>query len=140
MKSILDEVSQQAPALEVATKLQQNCAKYGFDWDEMTPVIGKVREEITEVEEEIFAPQQDKAKIFEEFGDLLFAIVNLARHLDINPEEALRYANAKFTRRFQGVEQLASATSVGAKLTDYSLEELDRFWEQVKAIEKKQSI
>lgn len=142
--SVLDSVPRSLPALSVANQLQQCCAKFGFDWDEITPVIAKVREEISEVEEEIQALKSDEAqsasnepkvdKLEEELGDLLFATVNLVRHLGKDPEVALAKANAKFSRRFRGVEALAAES--GGELADYSLEQLDGFWEAVKRSER----
>ncbi|MDW6002961.1 nucleoside triphosphate pyrophosphohydrolase [Vibrio mangrovi] len=132
--SILDGVPQSLPALSRAYKVQVKCAKHGFDWDTLEPVVEKVREELDEVIQEVRCPQPDPALIEDELGDLLFAVVNLTRHLKHHPESALTRANQKFIRRFKGVEALAAE---GEKtLDDYTLDELDHFWEQVKMREK----
>ncbi|SHF56534.1 nucleoside triphosphate pyrophosphohydrolase [Vibrio gazogenes] len=135
-QSILDGVPKSLPALSRAYKLQAKCAKHGFDWDTLTPVVEKVREELNEVIEEVRCSPQDPAAIEDELGDLLFAVVNLTRHLKHHPESALTRANQKFSRRFQGVEALAKQED--QSLDDYTLSELDRFWEQVKLQEKNQ--
>ncbi|SJN53110.1 Nucleoside triphosphate pyrophosphohydrolase [Vibrio ruber DSM 16370] len=133
-QSILDGVPKSLPALSRAYKLQAKCAKHGFDWDTLTPVVDKVREELDEVIEAVHDTPPDPAAIEDELGDLLFAVVNLTRHLEFHPESALTRANQKFARRFQGVEALANQE--GKSLDDYTLSELDRFWEQVKQREK----
>ncbi len=133
-ESILDSIPQSLPALSKANKIQKRCAKYGFDWDALGPVVDKVQEEVEEVVQEAIQVDVDEEKLEEEVGDLLFAVVNLSRHLKKDPEVALRKANNKFSRCFKGVE--ARAGEDGKSLTDFSLQELDQFWNDVKKQEK----
>ncbi|MET1281938.1 nucleoside triphosphate pyrophosphohydrolase [Vibrio navarrensis] len=133
-ESILDSIPASLPALLRATKMQKKCARYGFDWDSLDPVVDKVREEVDEVMEEALQVDVQADKVELELGDLLFATVNLARHLSVNPEVALAKANLKFARRFRAVEQRVAAC--GKTLSACSLQELDGFWDQVKAQEK----
>lgn len=133
--SILDNIPHAFPALSRAEKLQKRCAKVGFDWDSPTAVIEKVQEELQEVQIELQRSPQQSEKIEEEIGDLLFAVVNLSRHLHCSPEEALRKANHKFERRFRQVEQLL--TNQEKTLQQASLAELDLLWNEVKAQEAK---
>ncbi|MFU2090307.1 nucleoside triphosphate pyrophosphohydrolase [Avibacterium avium] len=132
-QSILDNIPHAFPALMRAEKLQKRCAKVGFDWDNVQPVIAKVQEELQEVQAELARPQQDQAKIEEEIGDLLFAVANLSHHLHCSPEETLRKANQKFERRFRQLETLAQQQ--GKSLQNSTLEELDALWDKVKSEE-----
>ena len=126
--SALDDVPAAMPALTRAIKLQAKAARVGFDWPSVRPVLDKVREEIAELEIEIV--RADRQKTHEEFGDLMFVMANLARHLDIDPEAALSAANGKFTRRFQGVETLLRACGKSPEQSD--LAEMDALWDDVK--------
>ncbi|HJF74652.1 MAG TPA: nucleoside triphosphate pyrophosphohydrolase [Gallibacterium anatis] len=134
--SILDNVPIALPSLLRAAKLQKRCAKVGFDWSELEPTIQKVEEELQEVRDEVSKQPQNPQAIEEEIGDLLFATVNVARHLKLNPEEALRKANLKFERRFRQVEQNILAS--GRQLEQVSLAEMDLIWDQVKQQEKQE--
>ncbi|AAN56439.2 nucleoside triphosphate pyrophosphohydrolase [Shewanella oneidensis MR-1] len=128
--SVLDDIPRAQPALSRSIKIQQRVARVGFDWPELEPVVAKIHEEIDEVLFEVNQPMLDQAKVQAEMGDLLFAVVNLARHLTVDPEQALRQANIKFERRFKGVE--ACARQNNKALEEHSLEELDAYWDKVK--------
>lgn len=130
--SALDGVPKALPALQRAARLQSKAARVGFDWDQIDPVWEKVHEEIDELRVE--HERLDAEKREEELGDLFFALVNLARFLDIDPEQAVHAANAKFDRRFRGVETLARES--GRRLEDMDLGQMDVLWEQVKKAEK----
>ena len=130
--SVLDDVALALPALLRAEKLQKRAARVGFDWPSAEPVFDKVLEEVTELREATAAA--DPAAVAEELGDLLFACVNLGRHLGVEPEAALRAANAKFTARFQRVE--AALADSGRSAQEVGLAELDRLWEKAKQAER----
>lgn len=117
-----------------AHKIQQRCASVGFDWNSLGPVVDKVYEEIDEVMHEARQAVVDEEKLAEEVGDLLFATVNLSRHLGQKAENALQAANRKFSLRFRQVEQIVIAS--GKTVEQATLEEIDAAWEQVKRQEK----
>ncbi len=125
-ESALDGIPQSLPALQRAHKLQRRAARVGFDWDEVAGARAKVDEELREVDE-----AADDARE-EEIGDLLFAVVNLARFLGVEPEGALRRANERFGRRFRWVEQAAGSPE---RLREMNLEQMDELWERAKAEE-----
>ena len=127
--SVLDGVAQALPALVRAEKLQKRAARVGFDWDDPAGVADKVREELGECEESITA-QPDPTRRVHEVGDLLFTCVNLARHLGVDAEQALRAANHRFERRFQRVEVCLRAA--GQEPAPEHREEMERLWETVK--------
>ncbi|MBL3607713.1 nucleoside triphosphate pyrophosphohydrolase [Rhodovulum sulfidophilum] len=131
-RGVLDDVALALPALTRAVKLQKRAARVGFDWPETAQVIDKIVEEAQELVEA--RETLSDAEVFEEFGDLLFVVANLARHLKIEPEEALRAANAKFTRRFNGIE--ARLAAMGKRPEDSDLAEMDALWDAVKAEEE----
>ncbi|MXS21738.1 nucleoside triphosphate pyrophosphohydrolase [Pseudomonas oryzihabitans] len=130
--SLLDDVPAALPALSRAAKLQKRAANVGFDWADATPVVAKIQEELDEVREAMANGQA--AQVAEEVGDLLFVMVNLARHLQVDAEDALRQANAKFERRFRYIEEALKAQ--GRTPQEASLEEMDAFWDAAKVGEK----
>ncbi|MBN8293198.1 nucleoside triphosphate pyrophosphohydrolase [Rhodobacter sp. NTK016B] len=125
---VLDDVPVGHAGLTRAVKLQKRAARVGFDWPEIGQVVAKIAEEAQELTE---AAPEDQ---FEEYGDLLFVMANLARHLDIDPEAALRAANDKFTRRFRSIE--AALAAQGRSPADSDLAEMDALWDAAKAEEK----
>ena len=127
--SVLDDVPMVLPSLARTEKLTKRAAKVGFDWPDIPAVMAKVTEEL----DELHAATTEKQR-HEEMGDLLFAIANLARHMHIDPEAALRDANAKFTRRFHYVEDRAKAD--GVEMADAGLERLDGYWNEIRAKDK----
>jgi MazG family protein len=130
---ILDDVPVTLPALTRAIKLQNKAAKVGFDWPSLAPVFAKLNEEIVELEDAIATTEDrpDRAAIEEEFGDLLFVVANVARHLKLDPEAALRAANDKFTRRFRYIE--AQLAKRGSSPDQSDLAEMDALWDEAKA-------
>ncbi len=136
--SRLDDVPLALPALSRAVKLQKRAAKVGFDWPSLTPVLAKAEEEIAELKTAIADRNggAGEAKyVAEEFGDLLFVMANIARHLKLDPEAALRGANDKFVRRFASIERALAKD--GRKPEDATLEEMDALWDEAKAAETK---
>jgi nucleoside triphosphate diphosphatase len=127
-KSALSGVANTLPALMFAQKLQKRAARQGFDWPNIDPVFDKVQEELQETRE-AFA-EGSAAQIEEELGDLLFAVVNLARHLNVDAETALRAGSRKFSKRYQTMERLLQEE--GKQMADCSFEEMDQCWEQAK--------
>jgi nucleoside triphosphate diphosphatase len=125
-------VAPNLPDLTRAIKLQNRAARVGFDWPSTDEVIAKIAEETRELNEA--RATLTEAEVFEEFGDLLFVMANLARHLKIDPEAALRAANAKFTRRFRGIE--AALAAIGKTPVQSDLAEMDALWNQIKLVEK----
>jgi ATP diphosphatase len=128
----LDGIPLALPALTRALKLQEKAARVGFDWGAVGPVIAKIREEIAEMEAEIAADDRDAAA--GEIGDVLFAVVNLARHLGVDPEDALRRTNHKFARRFAAIED--ALASSGRTPEQSSLDEMDALWTAAKTAER----
>lgn len=133
--SLLDDVPCVLPALSRSAKLQKRAAQVGFDWPDALPVVDKVREKLDEVLEAM--ADNDAPAIADEVGDLLFAVVNLARHLKVDPESALRAANTKFERRFRFIEQALRQTH--RPIENCTLEELDALWGEAKRQEKNAS-
>ncbi len=127
--SVLDDVAMNLPSLARAEKLTKRAAKVGFDWPDVPAVMAKVTEELDEVQ-----AATTEAERHEEMGDLLFAVANLARHYGVDPEAALRDANAKFTRRFHYVEDRARKDAV--PIAEAGLERLDGYWNEIRAADK----
>jgi tetrapyrrole methylase family protein/MazG family protein len=123
-RSTLDGVPKHLPALASAKRLQEKASRVGFDWESAEPVLEKVKEEIGELAS---APRE---RVESELGDVLFALVNLARFLEVDPEHALRGANRRFSERFRRMEERTKEE--GRPIESYTLEELDEFWEEAK--------
>jgi MazG family protein len=140
--SVLDDVPIGLPGLTRAVKLQNRAAKVGFDWPSVAPVLAKAEEEIAELKSALDEGGSEandgcRDKVGEEFGDLLFVMANLARHLKCDPEAALRAANAKFIRRFKAIE--AALALQDRRPEDATLEEMDRLWDEAKIAESAES-
>lgn len=132
--SLLDSVPKTLPALSKAAKLQKKAAKVGFDWEDVSDIWEKVSEEMKEFSSEVSeAPHEHNLKA--EFGDILFALVNVARFYKIEPEEALTMTNDKFRRRFSYIEE--TAKEEGVELADMSLEDMDKLWNEAKETERR---
>ena len=125
---ILDDVPVSLPALSRAAKLQKRAAREGFDWEQFDDILAKMREELGELEEA--REQQDQAAIHHEMGDLIFCCVNMARHLSVDPESALRDCNQRFESRFRYIEKCLHEQ--GSSPDQASLEEMDRLWDEAK--------
>jgi len=133
VSAVLAGVTAGLPALTRAVKLQNRAARVGFDWPDKKPVLDKIKEELHELEVEISSASQDK--VVEEFGDFLFVVANLARHLKLDPEEALRAANRKFERRFTKMEAILKAQN--KQLQDCDLATMDAAWDEAKRQERR---
>lgn len=131
--SILDDVPRALPGLLRAVKLQRRVARVGFDWPDIGPVLAKIEEELQEIREEL-ASGTDHARMTHEVGDLLFACANLARHVQVDPEVAMRGINERFERRFRRIEELLHEQ--GRSVEQSTLEEMDVLWDQAKREEK----
>ncbi len=132
--SILDDIPSALPALMKAYKIQGRCAAVGFDWDTLGPVVAKVHEELDEVMEEAYQVTIDEQRLEEEIGDLLFATVNLSRHLGHKPEIALNKACQKFEKRFRQIEK--RLIDDGKSPETATLDEMELYWQQIKQQEK----
>lgn len=127
---VLDGVPAGLPAMARAVKLQAKASTVGFDWNDPKAVLAKLREEMNEIEAEIERSPVETDRIEDEIGDLLFAVANLARHLKIDPDQALRRTNAKFIERFAHIE--AALAAVGRRPAEASLDEMERLWQEAK--------
>ncbi|MEJ2119053.1 MAG: nucleoside triphosphate pyrophosphohydrolase [Alphaproteobacteria bacterium] len=132
LASRLDNVPLALPALSRAEKLTKRAAKVGFDWPDARPILDKLKEEIAEFEAELAAGHADNME--DEYGDMLFVLVNLARFLKIDPEHALRRTNAKFERRFRHIEK--GLHEQGREISQVTLEDMEALWDEAKSIEK----
>lgn len=132
--SVLDDVAHGLPALLRARKLQERAARVGFDWTTADDVVAKIEEEVGELRQAASKTEEDGEAISEELGDLLFSLVNHARHLGVDPETALRHANVKFERRFRHVE--TEMSSSGRDLERLSLAEYEEAWKRAKERER----
>jgi nucleoside triphosphate diphosphatase len=130
--SVLEGVAKALPALLRAVKLQKRAARVGFDWSDPREVLAKIREEIDEVEVELLAGSP-RDRLEDEIGDVLFAVANLARKTDIDPESALRRTNEKFERRFRFIEQ--TIEEQGKSIKESSLDEMEELWQKAKSLE-----
>ncbi len=135
--SILADIPKNLPALSQAAKIQKRCAHVGFDWHNMRDVLAKIEEEVQEVKDELEVKTLNKKALSEELGDLMFAMVNLCRHAEEDPETLLRRANQKFTKRFHGVEEQVYLS--GKDFLAHDLAELESYWQKVKQQEKGES-
>jgi len=125
----LGNIATALPALQRAEKLQKRAARAGFDWDDPAPVLAKVEEEINELKQGM-SDSEERSRLQSELGDVLFAAVNLARHLQVNPETALREANNRFEQRFRFIQ--TKLEEAGEELETASLERMDELWEEAK--------
>lgn len=130
---LLNQLDPEQDALSYAVDMQKQASSVGFDWPDIEGVIRKIHEELNELGSEIKA-NPDKVRLADELGDVLFACCNLARHLGVDPQQALSGTNQKFYRRFNYVETRVSAA--GKPFADFTLDELDSFWDEAKLLEK----
>jgi XTP/dITP diphosphohydrolase len=133
--SVLAGVSKSIPAMIKAMRIQEKARAAGFDWENKTQVWDKVMEELQEFKHETSKENQDRKRIEDEFGDLIFALINYSRFIDVNPEEALERTNIRFINRFKYLEE--KALENGQELTKMTLEEMDVYWNEAKKLEKK---
>lgn len=133
-ESLLDDVPLALPALTRAEKLQKRAARGGFDWPEISQVLAKIEEELGELQAEL-AAGAGSDRLEDELGDVLFTVANLARHLKIDPEEALRRTNRKFELRFRSIEQALEKD--GRSMPDTPLDELETLWQAAKGVERR---
>ena len=133
-KSVLEGVPKSLPSLVKAYRVQDKVRGVGFDWDNAGQVWDKVQEELGELREELDAPTPNQGRVADEFGDVLFALINYARFVDVNPDEALERTTRRFIGRFQHLEDAVRAD--GKDLTQMSLAEMDVYWDRAKASEK----
>ena len=129
--STLANIPQGMTPLLRAQKIQKKCSKVGFDWTELPPVVDKIHEEIAEVLAEVNVSKPDQQAVEEEIGDLLFAVVNLARHTSVNAETALIKANRKFEKRFRQVEQVIDKQ--GLKMESANMQQMEAAWQHIKS-------
>ncbi|MDO4482729.1 MAG: nucleoside triphosphate pyrophosphohydrolase [Bacillota bacterium] len=129
---VMNDIPKELPALMRSYKIQKKAREVGFDWDNVKEAFKKVKEEIGELEE--ICAEGSREHIMEELGDVLFSVVNVARFLDVDPEEALNFTSEKFIRRFEYIEN--NAVLQNRELTDMTLEEMDRLWDEAKDREK----
>ena len=127
--SLLNDIPNALPQLMRAKKIQKRVASVGFDWTETNAVLDKVQEELNELKE-VIDTDNNQEKLEEELGDLLFSVVNLSRHINVNAENALRKGNKKFIKRFQFIEK--KIRQENKQVSEYSLDELEQFWRQAK--------
>jgi MazG family protein len=132
---LLSSIPVALPALRQAQLVQERCRRVGFDWDKPEAVLDKVEEEIGELRQELARGSKSRERVKEELGDLLFALVNLARHLDVDAEGTLKDANAKFAARFRCIEEHFAAQ--GRDLSHVSLDEMEAVWQQAKRAKSK---
>ena len=135
-RSVLGGIPSGMPAVTKAYRIQDKASGVGFDWDNREQVWDKVQEELGELQAEVNNPIPDQLHIEEELGDVLFAIINYSRFINVHPEDALEKTNRKFIRRFQLLEKMAKAD--GRFLPDMTLSEMDVYWEKAKAMESEQ--
>ena len=132
--SVLAGVSKSIPAMIKAMRIQEKARAAGFDWENKTQVWDKVMEELQEFKDETTKENHDRKRIEDEFGDLIFALINYSRFIDVNPEEALERTNLRFIHRFKYLEEKAKEN--GQELTKMTLEEMDVYWNEAKKLEK----